>query len=488
MIPSIPKEKSKTGFNRIWSSVKSISNGAFYAFENLTASSVDVIAQAEKKIIQLLVQIDEKERKIEEFILSQQQLEEQLKKLEAICNSNSADGANRNISEELSTLNEKYQKAIDEIELSHKRYQSQSQDLAILRESYQTVSNDFALLRDRNNELKAEKGKDDFVALSAKHKDAVGDLSDARRELERLQSSYDSLHQALGSALSNSNTLSNELKNAEMKLLEEERRRILIEKETTQQMQELGRRISALEAENKALISENIDLFDRINQRETVLFDVRSELSAANDKIAGLLDLLEVAQHQTRPQIQTSNIATQSDPRWLAADIVTPNHSRPSFPRSDLSSHSQHSHHSNSQGVNGSRSLVKSHSLSPSDSFSANRSLARIDSSGSLTSQNRRTSLLPTDTSEHIYVAPKIRDPDQEALETGLLLSKQQAEYGVNMFDALQPEDEGTLQEYMQQGFTWEEAVFLIFRDRHVLPAKHREASVDTIMAMVSAE
>lgn len=72
------------------------------------------------------------------------------------------------------------------------------------------------------------------------------------------------------------------------------------------------------------------------------------------------------------------------------------------------------------------------------------------------------------------------KDPDQEALEHAILISKQEEEFGLNMYDALTPQDEHILHEYMVQGFTREEAILILFEERfgkvsiqsdHITPA-----------------
>jgi len=70
-------------------------------------------------------------------------------------------------------------------------------------------------------------------------------------------------------------------------------------------------------------------------------------------------------------------------------------------------------------------------------------------------------------TTEQVSIAAKIEDPDQEALEAGILLSKQEAEFGTNMFDSLKPEDAPAIQEYIKQGFSREEAIFMIFEGKY---------------------
>ena len=41
------------------------------------------------------------------------------------------------------------------------------------------------------------------------------------------------------------------------------------------------------------------------------------------------------------------------------------------------------------------------------------------------------------------------------------MLSKQEEEYGINMYDSLTPADEPNIAEYMEQGFTREEAILI---------------------------
>lgn len=55
---------------------------------------------------------------------------------------------------------------------------------------------------------------------------------------------------------------------------------------------------------------------------------------------------------------------------------------------------------------------------------------------------------------EEVSISAKIRDPDQEALAAGILLSQQEAEYGTNMFESLRAEDEEIIVEYIKHGFT----------------------------------
>lgn len=58
------------------------------------------------------------------------------------------------------------------------------------------------------------------------------------------------------------------------------------------------------------------------------------------------------------------------------------------------------------------------------------------------------------------------KDPDQEALEHGMLLSQQEAEFGVNMYDSLTPTDESIIEDYLKQGFTREESILILFEGK----------------------
>ena len=68
--------------------------------------------------------------------------------------------------------------------------------------------------------------------------------------------------------------------------------------------------------------------------------------------------------------------------------------------------------------------------------------------------------------SETVRIFRKI-DPDDEALEHGILLSKQLEKYGLTMYDAIRPTDEAAITAYMGEGYTRSEAVLLIFEARY---------------------
>jgi Holliday junction resolvasome RuvABC DNA-binding subunit len=66
---------------------------------------------------------------------------------------------------------------------------------------------------------------------------------------------------------------------------------------------------------------------------------------------------------------------------------------------------------------------------------------------------------------EQRIIGPK-KDPDQEALEHAILLSKQEEEFGLNMYDSVTPADEPLIAEYMEQGFTREESILIIYEEK----------------------
>ena len=106
---------------------------------------------------------------------------------------------------------------------------------------------------------------------------------------------------------------------------------------------------------------------------------------------------------------------------------------------------------------------------------------------------------------EEVSISAKIKDPDQEALAAGILLSQQDAQFGTNMFESLREEDELIIDEYTKQGFTrftncmfcWiyifddnllrEEAILMIFEDKYGKTSKGSAQTIKKheIMAMV---
>lgn len=69
-------------------------------------------------------------------------------------------------------------------------------------------------------------------------------------------------------------------------------------------------------------------------------------------------------------------------------------------------------------------------------------------------------------------------DPDDEALEHGILLSKQLEKYGVTMYESIRPEDEVVIADYLARGYSREEAVLIIFE------AKHGPVSASTMLSI----
>lgn len=61
---------------------------------------------------------------------------------------------------------------------------------------------------------------------------------------------------------------------------------------------------------------------------------------------------------------------------------------------------------------------------------------------------------------------PKKPDADAEALEIGILLSQQEAAFGINMYDALTPFDDTFINRLTDAGYSYDEAVLKIFSKR----------------------
>jgi hypothetical protein len=71
----------------------------------------------------------------------------------------------------------------------------------------------------------------------------------------------------------------------------------------------------------------------------------------------------------------------------------------------------------------------------------------------------------PVDEVEQRMIGAK-KDPDQEALEHAMLLSAQEDQFGINMYDSLSSQDHLLLEDYISQGFTREEAALIIFEEK----------------------
>ena len=91
----------------------------------------------------------------------------------------------------------------------------------------------------------------------------------------------------------------------------------------------------------------------------------------------------------------------------------------------------------------------------------------------------------PTTIEQRLIGAKK--DPDQEALEHALLISAQEEEFGINMYDSLNAEDQIVLAEYMQQGFTRDEGALMIFEEKFGKTSNMRNSSVIPAMPTLHA-
>jgi hypothetical protein len=55
---------------------------------------------------------------------------------------------------------------------------------------------------------------------------------------------------------------------------------------------------------------------------------------------------------------------------------------------------------------------------------------------------------------------------EHEALKLGLIVSQQEADYGINMYDALLPSDEKQIEQLIRTGCTLDEAILKVFESR----------------------
>lgn len=62
--------------------------------------------------------------------------------------------------------------------------------------------------------------------------------------------------------------------------------------------------------------------------------------------------------------------------------------------------------------------------------------------------------------------APVPKNADDQALEHGLLLSTQESQYGMNMYDAMTAADEPEIQHLVAQGYSVDDAILIIFERR----------------------
>lgn len=75
---------------------------------------------------------------------------------------------------------------------------------------------------------------------------------------------------------------------------------------------------------------------------------------------------------------------------------------------------------------------------------------------------------LPYRTNSHSQSNISIgRTSDQEALEIGMIISQQESEFGINMYDSLTPADEPEIANLTSQGYTTDEAILMIFNRRY---------------------
>lgn len=401
--------------------------GLFYIF------SLHVVNQAQKRIVSLLLEISEKDEVIRE-------LSDSLK--------------------DLSIEIQDWQALNARLDLEMERIRSESERGKGLQEEVASQNEIRVQLEKEIRALQEER-----LYLVNEHERNKKELSSLRESFERVKLSFDSTHKQL-------EQLTKALISAETALDDEAQKRRVAEEENatlSSQLSDCRQRLATCEADNAHLrtvnSANNMRIAASIEQQSRV-HGLTTELAATKASLAQMTEHVRVLEAQSRSIHQTPvTVAVRSTPssevlpsvqdqqQQQGRRVITPTQaSSPSVPATLLSD------------------------VSDSTSSSRRPSLVGLHS----------PELVPTTShsSDKLLLRPKIKDPDQEALATGILLSKQEAEYGVNMFDALRKEDELVIHEYTAQGFTYEEAVYLIFRDRFILPAKGDFAE-DTMMSLV---
>lgn len=105
----------------------------------------------------------------------------------------------------------------------------------------------------------------------------------------------------------------------------------------------------------------------------------------------------------------------------------------------------------------------------PSDDYSEEQSVYTASNGGRPKLQRRRSSIKLEDCAQglttELMLSPSKLD-DKEALKVALLISQQEAKFGVNMYDSLLPNDDEQIEEYIAQGLSLEDAILLIFEHR----------------------
>eukprot|EP01036_Dinobryon_divergens_P029098 gene29098-38160_t len=283
-------------------------------------------------------------------------------------------------------------------------------------ENLSTTNSDLALLEKLD--------KSELEELRMKYSDATNELLESQRGLEDLQQRYTVLEQSLQVVTSSKCSLSLQVGIFETKIAAYERTISDLERDLRSKEDELQANLvaaSPLEVTDHKADSPEV----AASKTGSVINDLREKLS----KALGMKHSKDAMLQNGRAHYETATAFTQTD-----------------FPPQDPSC-----------------------SLPPHASHSSLNHLSQSN-----TPAMSRRSSFTLSASEKVYVTPKIRDPDQEALETGLLLSQQQAEFGINMLDALRPEDEPTVQQLMLDGLSREEAAFFLFRERFILPTKEQ--------------
>lgn len=462
-------------------------------FESISASNWDIIYASEKKIIYLLQQLEAKNRQI---LL----IQGRLKTRNEVCDISVKEGyfsSFDNFQSAMEIFEPINSSAVDKIsvisgidnavEVQSKDDQTDD-DPSYFRKKYLNASNELEALqravtelRQSNatlvNSLQAVTTEKDFLSqqlvsyIEKNDKDPL--MKEASSQDENLSTMNSDLALLEKVDKSELEELRMKYADATNKLLESQRG-----------LEDLQQRYTVLDqslqvvTSSKCSLSLQVGIFEtKIAAYERTISDLERDLRAKEDQLQANLaaaSSLEVTDHRadSHEVAASKTVGVINDLREKLSKALGMKHSK------DTMLQNGRAHYE----------TAFTQTDLPPPPHASHSSLNRLSQSN--TPPMSRRSSFTLSASEKVYVTPKIRDPDQEALETGLLLSQQQAEFGINMLDALRPEDEPTVQQLMLDGLSREEAAFFLFRERFILPA--REQSKDNtqtrevkIMAMV---
>jgi hypothetical protein len=80
------------------------------------------------------------------------------------------------------------------------------------------------------------------------------------------------------------------------------------------------------------------------------------------------------------------------------------------------------------------------------------------------------------------------RTEEEEALRVAMIISKQEAEFGVNMYDTLVDDDEPVLKQYISIGLSVDEAILKVFEDKGYSSKPHQIGTASSGILINSEE